>query len=446
MALTALDIYKHLPKTNCKECGSPTCLAFAMQLAAKKSALSDCPYVTDEATATLDSASAPPIRLVTIGDGSRKIEIGNETVLFRHDESFYHPPAVVIQLSDELDEAGLAACADKIDKCEFERVGTKLTVDGIAVTNDSGNAEKFAAAVRTVSGKSELPLLLVSASEEAQRAALAVVSGKKPLICSATVENHEAFGAMAKEFLCPLAVEGDDLEVIADLTHKLAAMSVEDLVLNLKNEALGNTVQEQTQARRYALKKNFRPLGYPTMVFTSTDDPYQEVAEAASLISKYSGIVVVKGFEPWQIMPALTVRQNIYTDPRKPIQVEAKLYEVGNVDANSPVMLTTNFSLTYYTVEGEVEASRVPAYIIVIDTEGTSVLTAWASDKLTVDDVVEVLKNSGIADKVAHKKIIIPGYVAVMSAKLEDESGWEVMVGPREASGIPKYLKTAWSA
>jgi acetyl-CoA decarbonylase/synthase, CODH/ACS complex subunit gamma len=446
MALTALEIYKHLPRTNCKECGSPTCLAFAMQLAAKKNALSDCPYVTDEATSALDSASAPPIRLVTIGDGGRKIEIGNETVLFRHDESFYHPTAVVVQVSDKFDEDTLASCAEKIDKCEFERVGTKLTVDGIAVMNDSGSAEKFAAAVKTVSNKSELPLLLVSASEEAQRAALVIVSGKKPLICSATLENHEAFGAMAKEFSCPLAVEGDNLEVMADLTHKLAAMSVEDLVLDLKNEGLGSTVQAQTQVRRYALKKNFRPLGYPTMAFTSTDDPYQEVAEVASLIAKYSGIVVVKGFEPWQIMPALTVRQNIYTDPRKPIQVEAKIYEVGNVDDKSPVMLTTNFSLTYYTVEGEVEASRVPAYIIVIDTEGTSVLTAWASDKLTVDDVVEVLKNSGIADKVAHKKIIIPGYVAVMSAKLEDESGWEVMVGPREASGIPKYLKTAWSA
>jgi len=446
MALTALEIYKHLPKTNCKECGSPTCLAFAMQLAAKKASLDDCPYVTDEATATLDSASAPPIRLVTVGDGDRKIEVGNETVLFRHDETFYHPTAVVLQISDNLDAAEIAIRAQQIDKCEFERVGTKLTVDGIAITNDSGNTDKFTAAVKAVSSSSSLPLLLVSDSEQSHRAALADIAGKRPLICSATVENHEAFGALAKEFSCPLAVQADNLEIMADLTHKLASMSVEDLVLNLKNQSIGDTVQQQTRIRRYALKKTFRPLGYPTLVFTSTDDQYQEVAEAASFISKYAGIVVMKGFEPWQIMPALTVRQNIYTDPRKPIQVEPKIYEIGAVDDKAPVMFTTNFSLTYYTVEGEVEASRVPAYIIVIDTEGTSVLTAWASDKLTVDNVVEVLKNSAIADKVSHKKIIIPGYVAVMSAKLEDESGWEVMVGPREASGIPKFLKTAWSA
>ena len=446
MALTALEIYKHLKKTNCGECGSPTCLAFAMQLASKKASLDDCPYVTDEARAMLDGASAPPIKLATIGVGDRKLEIGNETVLFRHEETFYHPTGIVVEVSDNMDEAELTSKAEKIDKCEFERVGMKLTLDGIAVKNESGDAAKFASAVKIVSDKSSLPLLLVSDSEESLRKALEIAGDKKPLICSATKDNCDKFGALAKEFSCPLAVSAGDVETMAELTEKLGGMSVTNLVLNIDNTSMGGVVQELTKIRRYALKKAVRSLGYPTMVFTSTDDPYQQVAEAATFISKYAGIVVVKGTEPWQILPLVTVRQNIYTDPRKPIQVEPKIYEVGAVNDKAAVMVTTNFSLTYYTVEGEVEASRVPSYIIVIDTEGTSVLTAWASDKLTVEKVAEQLKNSGIAEKVGHRKVIIPGYVAVMSGKLEDESGWEVMIGPREAPGIPKYLKTAWSA
>jgi acetyl-CoA decarbonylase/synthase complex subunit gamma len=243
-----------------------------------------------------------------------------------------------------------------------------------------------------------------------------------------------------------LAVDASDLEKAAELTPKLAAAGAEDLVLDVTAGSLVATLQALTKVRRLALRKNFRPLGYPCMAIPTSADEEVALAEAASYAAKYAGIVVTDAIEPWQILPILTVRMNIYTDPRKPVQVESKLYEIGAVTDKSPLLLTTNFSLTYYTVEGDVEASRVPSFIGVIDTEGTSVLTAWASEKLTAEKAAKFLNSEEVKSKVSHGKVIIPGYVAVMSGKLEDEAGWQVLVGPRESSGIPKYLKTMWKA
>jgi acetyl-CoA decarbonylase/synthase complex subunit gamma len=230
------------------------------------------------------------------------------------------------------------------------------------------------------------------------------------------------------------------------MTQKLMDSGLTDLVLDVGSGQAGEALSRLTQIRRSALKKTFRPLGFPTIAFAESDDPYVQISQASAYVAKYASIVVVSAMEPWQILPLLTVRQNIYTNPQKPIQVKPGIYAVGNVDENSPLLITTNFSLTYYTVEGDVEASRVPAYIAAIDTEGTSVLTAWAAEKMTVENVTQMLNQDGGAkDKVAHRKVIIPGLVAVMTAKLKEESGWDVLVGPKESSGIPKFLKSEWS-
>jgi len=324
-------------------------------------------------------------------------------------------------------------------------VGQRIAVDMIAVDNVSGDPDKFK---RAAAGAAQtgLALILMSANPKALAAALEACADRNPLLYRADTGNWEDMAAAAKASCCPLAVDASDLEKAADLTQKLTNAGVQDLVLDVTTGGFAGTLQALTKVRRLALRKSFRPLGYPCMARPTSADPDVALAEAASYTAKYAGVVITDAVEPWQILPILTVRQNVYTDPRKPVQVEPKLYEIGAVTDKSPLLLTTNFSLTYYTVEGDVEASRVPSYIGVIDTEGTSVLTAWASEKLTAEKAAKFLNSEEVKGKVSHGKVVIPGYVAVMSGKLEDESGWQVMVGPRESSGIPKYLKTIWKA
>ena len=445
MALKALDIFKYLPKTNCGKCGHPTCLAFSMQMAAKKADLDDCPEVTEEARAALEGASSPPIRLVTIGNGDGAVQIGQETVLFRHDETFYHPTGIAVRVKDDPGDDALQARVNAINALKFERVGEKIAVDMIAVENVSGDSAKFARAAAAASGTG-LAMVLMSEDPGAMAAALETCAAGKPLIYRATSSNWEAMAKLAVANSCPLGVDAGDLGEAADLTAKLAGAGAQDLVLDVTSTSFAETLQALTRVRRLCLKKGFRPLGYPCLVLPSASDPNLAVAEAGTYIAKYAGVVVIDAVEPWQALPLLTIRQNVYTDPRKPVQVEPKLYSVGAVNEESPLLITTNFSLTYYTVEGDVEASRVPCYIGVIDTEGTSVLTAWASEKLTVEKITKLLNSEEIKGRVPHGKVIIPGYVAVMSGKLEDESGWSVMVGPRESSGLSRYLKTVWKS
>ncbi len=441
MALSGLDIYKLLPKTNCKECGFPTCLAFAMQIAAKKVELSKCPHVTDQAKKALESASRPPIRLVTIGSGEQKLEVGNETVMFRHEETFYHPTGIGFLIEDTQDASQIDERIAKINKLKFERVGQQISVDLIAIKCSSGKKETFQEVVRKVLSKSQLNLILMSEDPEVIKAVAPLIKERRPLIYAATKDNVEPMLKLAKELSLPLAVKGNNLEELSDLVQKITAQGVEDLVLDSGSKHLSQKINELTQIRRLALKKTYRPLGYPTIAITSTQDPYQEVTEAATYVAKYASIVIMKGVESWEVLPLLTVRQNIYTDPQKPLQVESKVYEIGQVNDKSPLLVTTNFSLTYYTVEAEVEGSRIPSYIISSYSEGLSVLTAWAAEKFTAETITKSLNECGIKDKVSHQEIIIPGYVAVLSGKLEEDSGWKVRVGPKEASGIPSFLK-----
>jgi len=442
MALSGLDIYKLLPKTNCKECGFPTCLAFAMQIAAKKVELAKCPHVSDEAKASLESASRPPIKLVTIGTGEEKLDVGNETVMFRHEQTFYHPTGIGFLIEDTEDQAKVSEKVAKINKLKFERVGQQINVNLIALKCASEKADTFANLVKKVAGQTQLNLILISENAEIIKAAAAQIKQKRPLLYAATRDNAEAMAKIAKELSLPLAIRADNLDELDQLSQKITAQGAEELILDSGSKDLSGKINELTQIRRLALKKTYRPLGFPTIAFTASSDPEQEIAEAAAYIAKYSGIVIMKATEPWQVLPLLTLRQNIYTDPQKPLQVESKVYEVGQVNDKSPVLVTTNFSLTYYTVESEVESSRIPAYIISSYSEGLSVLTAWAAEKFTAETIAKTLNECGIKDKVSRQEVVIPGYVAVLSGKLEEESGWKVRVGPKEASGIPSFLKS----
>jgi len=443
MALTGLEIYKQLPKTNCKDCGFPTCLAFAMKMAAKQVSLDKCPHVSEEAKAALESASRPPIQLVTIGTDSNEIKVGNETQLFRHEERFHRPAAVAVRVSDTLDEAALAERAEKIGCLAFERVGTMIKVNLVAVDNESGDAGRFEQAARVAAEKSGLACVLMSANADNLKRAAEALAGQRPLLYITDPAEAEAAARVAKDAGCPLAIRADGLEALAELTPKITAAGVEEIILDPGTRGLKATVEAHTAIRRLALK-NFRPLGYPTLAVTNDPDPMMQAIEASTYVAKYAAVVVTDASEPWQLLPVLTTRQDIYIDPQKPVAVEPKLYEVGEVTPQSPVLVTTNFSLSYYSVEGEVEASRVPAYIISVDTEGTSVLTAWASDKFNAETITQAMKRADIEKKVSHRQVVIPGLVAVLSAGIEDESGWNVQVGPKEASGLPGFLKNQW--
>jgi len=441
MALTGLQIFKLLPKTNCKECGMPTCLAFAMALAQKKAKLEDCPHASEEAKAALAEAAAPPICQVKFGAAEAEVQVGQETVMFRHEEKFYNPTVMAVSVSDKLTGDDLKKRIEEINDLQFDRVGQRIQVKAIAVMNESGSAESFAAAAAAVKENSPLAMILYSDSVEALAAAAGPVAQAKPLLGVAQAETAEAAAKIAKDHNCPLIAQAESIEDLAELTEKIKAAGVEDIVLSLKRPALKGHLYNLSQIRAVALKKNFRPLGYPTISCVLEGGPAEQSAEALSMICKYSSIVVVETVQKWAILPLLTAIMNIFTDPQKPVQVEAKVYAIGEPDENSPLLFTTNFSLTYYTVESDVEASRVPSYILVVDTEGTSVLTAYSGDKLNEKVVAEAMKKNEVDKLVKHKKLIIPGYVAVMSGKLEEETGWEILVGPRECSVLPKFLQ-----
>ncbi len=447
MALSGLEVFKLLPKTNCGDCGRPTCLAFAMALAQKKASLEECPHVGEEAQEALGAASAPPIKLVTIGTGDRALSIGEENVMFRHDEKFYHPPGVAVTVSDSLEAPALQERLAAINDLRFHRVGTDMQVDLVEVKNDSGDPSRFAQAVAAAASATDLHLMLTSDSVDALKAALTdEVRARRPLLCEANPENWEAVAALATEAKCPVGVQADGLEGLAELTEKLKGAGVSELVLDVTAESPLDILQNLTQARRLALKRTFRPLGFPTMVRAPAGDAHNEVLWASTFVAKYAGIVCIQCFQKAQILPILTGRENIYTDPQKPVQVEPGIYPINEPGPDAPLMFTTNFSLTYYSVEGEVEASRVPAHILAIDTEGLSVLTAYSGDKLNEKVVNEALQKFKVTDAVTHHKLIIPGYVAVLSGKLEEETGWEIVVGPKEASQLPNYLTTQWKA
>jgi len=451
VGLTGLDIFKQLPKTNCRECGVPTCLAFAMKLAQKQASLDQCPHVSEAAKAALAGASAPPIKLVTIGAGDRKLELGNETVLFRHEEQFYHPAGLAVLVDASLPEAEVASRVAAIGEASFERVGQTLRLDAVAI---KGEGDAFVKAAQIAGEQSAVPIILINEDPAVMGRALEACGAKRPLIYAATGENVEAMAALAKQHHCPLALLGSDpsagsgqaLASLAALSEKAQAAGAADLVLDSGARSVGQVLANETSIRRAALRKRFRPFGFPTITFTQAADPAEEVLEAATHIAKYAGIVVLQHMEAWQLLALMTVRQNIYTDPQKPIQIEEGIYQIGTPDDASPVLVTTNFSLTYFTVEGDVEASKVPAWVVVVDTEGTSVLTAWAAEKFTAEVIAKKVRDFDVASKVKHRKLIIPGHVAVLSGKLEDELSqeWKVLVGPRESSGIPTFLRTSW--
>ncbi len=443
MALTGIQIFKLLPKTNCKKCGFPTCLAFAMKLAQGGVELSACPDVSEEAKKTLGEASAPPIRTFDLGTGEKAVKIGGETVLFRHEKKFVNPCALALNVKDSLSDGELAEKASEVASSEIDRVGQKLRVDAVCVEYASGDAARYEAAVRLVAEKApEAAVILNCKDAAAAGAAVKAVEGRKPLLYGADDGNAEAMAAVAKAHGVPLVACAEGPGALSALTEKIRGLGVEDIVLDSGAKTAKEIIEHNTQIRRSALKKNFKPLGYPVINSVLRDDPLFEASVASVAIAKYASIVILGSIEKWKNLALFTLRQNLYTDPQVPMQVEQKIYEIGEPGADAPLMITTNFSLTYFIVSGEIENSRVPARLAVMDCEGLSVLTAWAAGKFTAAKIAQFIKESGVENRISHKELILPGQVAILSGALEDKlEGWKITVGPREANAIPTFLK-----
>ena len=449
MALSGIQIYKLLPQTNCKECGFPTCLAFAMKLAAKQVELAKCPYVSDEARETLAESAAPPVRLVTLAADGREVKSGNEIVLFRHEKTFYNPVGVFIRVYDDQPLDEIKAKVEEAASYAVDYVGMELTIDGIAV-EATGDGDRFAAAVSGVLETATLPLILIASDRSVMGRGLQAAEGTLPLICGATPDNWEGFADLAKEHGAPMAIRADSLSVLAEMTEKIKGAGVDDIVLDPGVRDLCSSLAMSTLIRRMALKKTFRPLGFPIITFPSecaraadgTHDEGMVTVAATQAITKYGGFVVLDRFSPATVYPLLVLRTNIYTNPQEPIQVQPGLYEINDPQADSALMVTTNFSITYFSVANEVDGSGNPGWLLVADAEGMSVLTAWAAGKFDAERIAKSVKTTGIADKISHRKLIIPGHVSVLLGELEEElPGWEILVGPREAVDLPGYLK-----
>ena len=338
-------------------------------------------------------------------------------------------------------EVDLDAALREVRGLSFERVGQKIAVDLIALRGKTKNKQKFLSSLSRIRQQSKLGLVLMPATAEILSDALKVCAQDKPLVSSALASDRGSFVSLCKEYKVPLAFCATNLNEFAEGAKKLTQEGLGDIVLDISERRPSERLWQLTQIRRLAIKKNEHRLGFPTMVILESEDGRQSVSEAASCMAKYASIVLLKTRKPEHILPLLTLRQNIFTDPQKPLQVEPKVYPVGLAHADSPVLVTTNFSLTYYTVLSEIEASRIPSHLICVNTEGMSVLTAWAAEKFTPEKITNTLIEFKLSDLVKHKNLIIPGYVAMMSGDLEEKSGWRILVGPREAAGITGFLK-----
>ena len=462
MALSGLEIYKLLPggikpphpKANCKECGFPTCLAFAMKLAAKQAELALCKYVSDDAKVKLEASAAPPIRLVALSAGNRKVQAGNEIVMFRHEKTFFNRPGLFVRIKDTTPAAEAKAMIDRVAAYMVDYVGIELKMDGLAVEAASGDAAKFAETVKLASA-AKLPLILMAHDKAVMEAGVTAAAPIVPLLYAADESNWQGMVELAKAKKAPLALihrtavaEGKcDVGALANLADQVKGAGLEDLVLDPGARGFADNLQIATQMRRLAIKANQRACGFPLISFPGEGPNADlEASLAAQHIAKYSGFVVLDHFSPALAYPLLVLRQNIYTDPQKPVQVQPGIYEINNPKPESPVFLTTNFSITYFAVKNEVEGSGIPAWLVIADAEGMSVLTAWAAGKFDADKIVKTVKTSGIEGKISHKKVVIPGAVAVLSGEVEGElPGWQIMVGPREAVDIPSYYKNLWA-
>lgn len=461
--LSPIDIYKVLPKTNCKECGVENCMAFATKIVNREVTLEQCKPLlkkeNEKAYKQLKEMLKPAVKEVVVGVGDKAVKLGGKLVMFRHEFTYTNPTAIAIDVTDEMPEAEMLERVKKTENFSYEYIGYTLKLNMIAVRSTSNDPDKFKTAVKKVAENTTLPLILCSLNSNVLEAGLMAAPNAKPLLYAATMDNWKEMAELALMYHCPLVVSApNDMSLLMSLAKTLIAYGVEDLVLDpgtFTNDGLADTLNNFTMLRRAATKggeelAGFPLLGIPMVAWSDRGESADEIVKwreawlAGMLIVRYADILIMHETDGWALLPNTVLRQNIYTDPRKPVAVEPGLKVFGSPDENSPVFFTTNFALTYYTVASDIESNKMNAYVLVVDTEGSAVDSGVAGRKLTADKVAEALKASGLEKKVKHKTVIIPGKASRISGEIEEASGWKVMVGPRDSSEIPKYIIDKW--
>ena len=443
MALTGIQILKMLPKKNCGECSIPTCLAFAMKVAAGQTEIEECPYVSDEAKATIGEASAPPIRTVKIGAGDAEFVTGGETCQFRHEKRFENQTGIAFMISTDEDSDTVDAKLKRANDFEYERVGVIMRNNLVAI-KDAGGGDLSVMAKKVIEKAPRQAIILMSDNVEALKDGAEACGDNKPLLYGATTDNVDAFADLAKDTGCVIGVKGKNLDDLVETADKLLAAGVKDMVIDTGARTMRGAFEDNIVARRSAVKEKFKALGFPTITFPCemTDDLMMEAMIGSVLMAKYAAITVYSDIQGDIIFPLLLEQLNIFTDPQRPMVVQEDIYPITGPDENSPVLITCNFSLTYFIVSGEIEGSKIPSWLLIKDTEGLSVLTAWAAGKFGADLIAMFVNKSGIADKVKHRELIIPGYLATIKGELEEElPDWTITIGPREAGHLPSFLK-----
>ena len=459
--LSPIEIYKYLPKTNCGACGEKTCMAFATKLANREARLEECPELLKpefkEAYEALWEMLKPPVKEILIGTGDRAVKIGGKYVMYRHELTYHNPTVIAIDIEDTLGLDEVVARAEAVEKLSYEYIGRMLKLDAIAVRCVSGEPEKFKEAVEAVARTTDLPLVLCCTNPEVLKPALVAVAERRPLIYAATKDNWRDMAELALAHKCPLAVFAPgDIALLKSLVKTLLAYGLEDLVLDpgtFPGEGFSDTLNNFIMIRRAACKMGDEFLGFPLLGVPATawlgeGEPvlkaWREACMAAMLMARFADMLIMHSLDGWVQLPIMIWRENIYTDPRKPVAVEAGLRTFGEPDEMAPVLVTSNYALTYFTVENDIKASKVACYLLVVDTEGLSIQSAVAGRKLTAELVADSLKESGVEEKVKHRYLIIPGLAARLSGEIEELTGWRVLVGPKDSSAIPKFLSEKW--
>ncbi len=467
--VNVMDIYKLLPKVNCKRCGYPSCMAFATKLLEREESIDKCPVIKPENKKKLLELISPPVKEVWFGNSTRRVLLGGEEVMYRYEKTFFNPTAIGIDISDNLDEEEIKKRAKDIEKFEFERTGEKLKLDFIVIRNASGDVEKFKKAIEIVENETKMPIALASLNPKVIEEALKVINSK-PLIYAATKETLNDFIKILKNLKnkdAALVLSSNNIKDLRNMAAKCLANDIEDIVLEPHTypENIAETLDYNVIIRRAAIERSDKYLGFPILnlpikayyyalqygcpmeKFISKKEDAAKMFEAtiaAALINRYADALILHNYDIWELMPVLTLRQAIYTDPRKPQAVEPGLYPIGNPDEYSPVILTTNFSLTFYTVTGDFEKDNVTCWLLVMDTGGKAVDVSVAGGQYNGENAKKLIEETGIADKVKHRIIILPALAASTRGDIEDKTGWTCVVGTRDSSQVGEFLRKNW--
>jgi acetyl-CoA decarbonylase/synthase complex subunit gamma len=460
--LSPIDVYTLLPKTNCKECGEDNCMAFATKVVNREVSIDQCPPLLtkkfEKNYLKLKEMLKPAVKEVTVGADDSAIKVGGKLVMYRHEFTYFNPTAIAIDVTDEMSDEELSERIKKVQDFSYIYIGNDLKLQMIAIRSTSNDPEKFKAVVKKAAEQTNLPIILCSNDSATMEGGLMAIPKARPLIYAATKDNWTEMAELALMYKCPLAVSApNDLDLLRSLVKTLNEYGIEDLVLDpgtFTSAGLGDTINNFTMLRRAACEMGDELVGYPLIgtPITAWTEPansptlnaWKEAQVASMLITRFADILIMHGTEGWALLPLTVLRQNIYTDPRKPVAVKPGLRIIGTPDENSPVLMTSNFALTYYTVEQDVESTGKAAYLIVVDSEGTAIDSGVAGRKLTAETVADAIKESKVEEKVKHRKLIIPGKAARISGEIEELSNWQVLVGPQDSSGIPKFLKEKW--